>query len=181
MWLVVELIPRLCKIFSLVVELTGITSVSTKCVSVTVEFEVPKDILWGLNYMIQHGFAMGEAKRFSNRKMEEPMARKWCYNIYIEWNVCWGGNQDKRRQWNRDTLFYLILKSIGFGHLLKWINTLTFEAWSYLLVHIRFTPSRRAKDFVYWFFKEIGSWMLDHQVGPWKKAIFQGPISWYMV
>ena len=34
------------------------------------------------------------------------------------------------------------------GHILKKISTFTFGAWSFLLVHIRFTPDEEPKGFV---------------------------------
>ena len=56
-----------------------------------------------------------------------------------------------------------------------------FGAWSFFLVHLWFTPSEGPKGFVDWFFKEIRQEKLEHEVGPWKKAIFHGPTSWSMM
>ena len=40
----------------------------------------------------------------------------------------------------------------------KKISTFTFGAWSFLLVHIWFTPNEGPKAFVDYFFKEIELW-----------------------
>ena len=66
-------------------------------------------------------------------------------------------------------------------HILKKSAHSLIDAWSFLLIHIRFTPSKRPKDFVNWFFKKSDheSWTME--IGPWKNIIFHGPISWSMV
>jgi hypothetical protein len=71
------------------------------------------------------------------------------------------------------------LKTASFGHILKESTHSCFDAWLFLLVHIRFTPSEGPKGFTNWFFEEIGPWMLDHRVRPWKEGHF--PWSDYMV
>ena len=47
-------------------------------------------------------------------------------------------------------------------HILKKISTIIFCAWSFLLVHIWFTPSEGPKGFVNLFFKKLehGSWTI---------------------
>ena len=44
--------------------------------------------------------------------------------------------------------FYFIFKSALFGHILKKSMPSFLDAWSFLLVHIRFTPNEEPKDFV---------------------------------
>ena len=58
----------------------------------------------------------------------------------------------------------------------KMIRSFTFGAWSFLLVHIRFTPSERPKNFVNWFFTQIRPWTLDHEKGhlPWSDFMVHG-------
>ena len=57
------------------------------------------------------------------------------------------------------------------------------DAWSFLFVYIRFTPSEGPKDFVNCFFrlfiyKENRPWKSDHKVGPLKDHL---PWSDFMV
>jgi hypothetical protein len=43
------------------------------------------------------------------------------------------------------------------------------------------TQQRTQRLCIYFFWKKIGPWKLDHQVGQWKKVIFHGLTSWSMV
>ena len=45
-------------------------------------------------------------------------------------------------------LDFFSFKTILFGHILKMSTRSLFGAWSFLLVHIRFTPSEGPKGFV---------------------------------
>ena len=54
-------------------------------------------------------------------------------------------------------------------YIIKLSTRSLFGAWSFLLVHIWFTPSEGPKGLVNWIFWEIGSWKLDHKVGRSKR------------
>ena len=66
--------------------------------------------------------------------------------------------------------FFSFFKSVLLGHVLKQVSIFTFGAWSFLFIHIQFTPSEGSKGFVNLFFKEIIPWISDHQVGLWIKG-----------
>ena len=142
---------------------------------VTMEFEVPKIRIVRPTFstnMVQRVLRSERQKRCCGRKRQGPITKKYCYNEILV-NVLWGREDEaKRRQRNGQTWFFFLLKTALFGHILKESAHSLFGAWSFLLVHIRFTPSERPEDFVKRFFWEIGPWKLDHQVGPWKKTIF---------
>ena len=72
-------------------------------------------------------------------------------------------DEDKRRQKEWSNLSFS--KSDLFGHILKRSAHSLFGAWSFLLIHIRFTPSEGPKGFVIclFFLKEIRPWKLDHE------------------
>ena len=61
----------------------------------------------------------------------------------------------------------------------KKISTFTLNAWSFLLVHIRFTPSEGPKDFANWFSKNSDHkrWTTksDHGIRPSSVVRFHGP------
>ena len=70
-------------------------------------------------------------------------------NIYNDFKmIFWGEekNEGKRRQKNGQTL--IISKTAFFGHILKKSAQSFFGAWSFLLIHIQFTPGEVPKDFV---------------------------------
>ena len=99
------------------------------------------------------------------------MPKKYCYNIFFN-EVFFGEENMKTKQWSN-----LISPKLPFlDRYQKHRHVHFFGAWSFLLVQIRFTPSEGPKSFVNCFFKEIGPWKVNHQVGPWKKAIFHGPL-----
>ena len=54
----------------------------------------------------------------------------------------------KARDDQRMAKLEFYFESALFGHMLKKISTFIFSAWSFLLVHIQFTPSEGPKDFV---------------------------------
>ena len=56
--------------------------------------------------------------------------------------------EEKTREWSN----FIFFKIAFFGIYIENINTFTFDAWSFLSVHIWFTPSEGHKDFVNWFF-----------------------------
>ena len=51
-----------------------------------------------------------------------------------------------------------------FGRILEKMNTFTYGTWSFLLIHIWFTPSEGPKGFVNLFLKK-----LDLEVRQWKR------------
>ena len=65
------------------------------------------------------------------------------------------------------------------AYLKKKINTFTFDAWPFMLLHIWFTPSEGPKDFVNRFFKksDCGFWTIksDHGKRPSSMVRFHGP------
>jgi hypothetical protein len=77
-------------------------------------------------------------------------------------NIFFGGKEDEdkrsQREWSNLIIFFIyifkhVLKIVLFEHMLKKTSTLIFlGAWSFLLVHIRFTPSEMPKGFVILFF-----------------------------
>ena len=121
----------------------------------------------------------------SSRKRQRPMAKKCCYNkIWMKYFFLGrrGWRQEKTREWSNLILFPF--KTAFFWHILKKISTFTFGAWSFLLVHLWFTPSEEPKGFVKLiFFIKIKPWKSDHgerpssmvQVhGPWCKLALRG-------
>ena len=87
-----------------------------------------------------------------------------------------GEEKTKANEWSN--LIYFSFKTAVFVDI-YFIEKKTHSlsgALSFLLAYVRFTCSEGPKGFVNWNFKEIGPWKLDHQIGPWEKAIFfHGP------
>ena len=99
------------------------------------------------------GFATGEAKRCSCRKRQGPMAKKYRYNKFLmNFFVGRKEHKDKRRQKNGQTWTFFLSKTVLLRHILKKSARSLFGARSFLLIHIRPTPSERPKNFVNWFF-----------------------------
>jgi hypothetical protein len=72
---------------------------------------------------------------------------------------------------------YFIFKYALFGHILKKSTPSFLNAWSFLLVHIRFTPNEEPKDFVNWFFfKESNheNWTMKKSPLPWSDFMGHG-------
>ena len=108
------------------------------------------------------------------------MVDKWCYNLNILIIYLWGReDQDKRRQENDYFYFYFYFKNTLFGHTYKQIDTSNIGAWSFLLVHIRFTPSEGPKGFIISSFKKLdhGRWttISYHEKRPSSRVWFHGP------
>ena len=77
----------------------------------------------------------------------------------------------RRWRWENVKVEFSFLKTTLFGHMLKNKSAHSFVgAWSFLLIHIWFTPSEGLKDFVNWFFKKSvrESWNMkfDHEKRP---------------
>ena len=71
----------------------------------------------------------------------------------------------------------LFSKSAPFGHILNKSTQSLFGAWSFLLVHIRFTPSEGPESFVNWSYKKSDheSWTIKSERGK------KGHLPWSMV
>ena len=76
----------------------------------------------------------------------------------------------KTREWSN----FIFLKTALFGHILKKTKTFTLGAWSFLSIHILFTPCERPKGFVNCFFKK-----LDHEC--WTITLNHGRWHFFMV
>ena len=88
--------------------------------------------------------------------------------------------QEKTKEWSNLTFFFLFLfKTAFFGHTWKKSTHSLFGAWSFLSVHIWFTPNEGSKDFINSFLKESdhGSWTIksDHGKGPSSMVWLHGP------
>ena len=127
----------------------------------------PKDIFQCLHHPLtwSNGSCGGRGKRgVMVEKKDKPMAGKRCYNKFLmnflrEWE-----NEDMTtREWSNLNSVFL------FWHILKKLAHSLVGAWSFLLVHIRFTPSEWPKGFINWFL------LRNHTMG--KNAIFHGPTS----
>ena len=120
------------------------------------------------------------------------MVKKCCYNdssiIFI---LFWGEGGGGERRWRKEktnkwsNFFSFFFETTIFGHILKNNQHIHFlGAWSFLLVHIQFTPSEGPKGFVNWFFEISGHgcWTMnwDHERRPssMSEAIF--PWSHFM-
>jgi hypothetical protein len=80
----------------------------------------------------------------------------------------------KTREWS---IFFPSSKIIIYGHILK--KTFTFSAWSFLLIHIQFTPIEGPKNFVNWYFKNSNWTMKENQL-PWSDFMVYG-VNWHLV
>ena len=125
------------------------------------------NIFWGLLHPLtsSNGYFGGRGKRGALvEKVGRGAMAKKCFYVKILMNFFWW--EEKTREWSNLNF----LKTTLFGHIFKKTMTFTFGAWSFLSVHILFTPGERPKCIVKCFFQEIRPWMLDHQVQPWKKG-----------
>ena len=116
-------------------------------------------------------------KRCSDRKRQVHVIKKYHYESFF-----WGeiDDEDKRRQNNGWICFFssfFSFKTIIFGRMLKKLAHYFFGAWSFLLVHIRFTPSEGPKGFVNWFFffkkPDHGSWTIKLNRGKRPSSMVQ--------
>ena len=66
--------------------------------------------------------------------------------VKINFSIFFGGGEEKMKtiEWSN----YFPFKIAFFGHILEKSTTSLFVAWSFLLVHIWFTPSEGSKGFV---------------------------------
>ena len=110
------------------------------------------------------------------------MAKKWCYNEF--WMKTFWEEKMKTRENKRIVKLYLFFfQNCPFWTCIEKISTFTFGAWPFLFIHIRFTPSKRPKGFVNWWFtkSDHGCWTIKSDNGkkpssmvwfhdPWCKA-----------
>ena len=79
----------------------------------------------------------------------------------------------KTREWsNLIDLFYFVSKP-PFLDIFKKNSTFTFGAWTFLLVHIRLTPSEEPKDYVIDFLR-----FQTMNVGPSSRTMEKNHLSW---
>ena len=116
------------------------------------EFEVPRRRIarptLSIDMVQRVYFAMEEATEVCfGRKRPRPMAKEYCYNNNKPIKILFGEEKMKTREDKRMVEFEFF-QNFPFWTYSKKINAFTFGAWSFLVVHIRFTPSERPKGFV---------------------------------
>jgi hypothetical protein len=162
--LVVELVPRPLQFTS-----------RKKNVGVTMEFEVSNKRILRLmlsNDMVQWVLQWERQKRCSCRKRQGPMAKKCYYNKLIM--IFFRGREDEDKIMVKHDFFFKMANFWTYIRRKKSTHSL-FGPWSFLLIHIRFTPSEGPNGFVIGFFFgrswtiEVGPHKLDHGKGhlPW--------------
>ena len=120
-------------------------------------------------------------KRCSSRKRQGPMVQKSCRNDFL-WILFLGyrrGRQEKTRKWLILIFFSTFPNDIFQAYTKKSTHSFSSEL-SFLLVHIRCTPSEELKGFVNCFKKNTDheSWTMKSDHG---NAIFHGLTLWSMV
>jgi hypothetical protein len=67
------------------------------------------------------------------------------------------------------------IKIALFAHILEKLAHSLFGVWSFLLIHMRFTPSEGPKGFVTWFFfkSDHGSWTIESDHVEWPSSMVQ--------
>ena len=156
----------------------GSTSVYTK------EKHQSDHEVWGppKSDMVQRVLQWERQKRCFSRKKQEPMAKK-CYHNKILMEFFRGReDEDKRQQENGQIWFILFyfFKITFLGRVLKQPTHSLLGAWSFLLVHIWFTPSEEPKGFVIDFLRygtmELGPWSRTMEKGrpPWSNFMVHG-------
>jgi hypothetical protein len=126
-----------------------------KNVRVTIEFEVSKRHILGLKWsidMVQRVFRWERPKKKCYaRKRQEPTVEKYCYNNILM-NFLGRERKQRRQEKGQTCPFWAYIWK-------KSIHSL-FGAWSFLLVHIWFTPSEDK---------------LDHGIMPYSMVWLHGP------
>ena len=148
------------------------------------ELRPPKDIFKGLHYPLTwlNGFCSGRGKRGAliYKKKEGAhdieLLKKSNFQNFLE-----GREGDNKRRPRMVKLIFFFIKTTLFGHGFKDSTYLLFGAWSFLLVHIWFTPSEGPKGFANWFLEKsnLGSWTMKSDHG--KIITFHGLTSLSMV
>ena len=118
------------------------------------------------------GICDGRGKRSALVKKGKGPVQRNVVKINFEWIIC---KEKKHENGQTLTLFF---HTAFFRHIFKKSTRSLFGAWSFLLVHIQFTSSKRPNLFVNGFIKKS-----DHEVGPMRKAIYHDPRgkpAWYI-
>ena len=156
---------------------TTLVYTKEKFVKVTMMFKIPKRRNLGptlTTNMIQHGFAVGEAKEalYKRKRQAGTTTNKCRHNK--PWPKCFLEKRKRRKEKTREWSNFLFSLSLSlspkitlFWTYIKHTNTLTLLVHGpFLLVHIQFSPNEEPKDFVNWFFKKTRPWKLDHSKRP---------------
>ena len=139
--------------------------------------------------MVQWVLRWEGQKRCSGSKWQGLMVGKCCINKF--WMICFFGGrecEDKRRQTDDRNCYvfcsFFLFKLLFMGIFKKKISTHSlFGAWSFLLIHIGFTPCEGPKGFVNWFLKKLnhGSWTVKLDHGKRSSSMVHG-VNWpYLV
>ena len=154
-------------------------------ISVTMEFEVPNIHILRLTLsidVVQRVLWWERQKRRFGRKGKGLWPRKCWYNDFLMIFLFEKWRQEKTREWSN--MFFLSIYYLSFQNYPFWtcikkkISTFVFGAWSFMLVHIQFTPSEGPKDFINLYFwrnrtVKVGSWRKPSSMvrlhGPWCK------------
>ena len=116
-------------------------------VRVTMEFKLPKRHYsrHTLSTDMVHPIFWRETQNgCSSRKRQRPEAQKNCYNNFIM--TIFQGGEGKRRRSQQQTIEwwnFIFLKITLFGHILSKSTHSRFAAWSFLLIHMKFTPNEK--------------------------------------
>jgi hypothetical protein len=116
-----------------------------------------KDVFKGPHYPLtwSNEFCSGRSKRGALIVKGKGAWQRNVDIIIFLGGICFGGKrrwrQEKTREWSN---LISSLKIAFLGHILKISTHSLFGAWSFLLVHIWFTPSEGPKSFVNWSFKK---------------------------
>ena len=108
-------------------------------------------------------------KRCYGRKMQGPMVEKYSYNQFLI-NFFYGEEEMKTKKRQKYDQIWFFFQKCPFWTYIKKSTHSLFGAWSFLLVHIQFTPSEGLEAFVNWSFKKSdhGIWAMksDHRKRP---------------
>ena len=178
-----EVVPRPCKICDWVLDSFrdhfGLHQGDSVRV-VTMEFDVSERHVArraSSTDMVQWVLRWERQKRCSSRKRQEPMTGKCCYDRICD-EFFYGGEKEIKTRGDQR-----MAKLLNFFSRLSFLDICwnkraqsLFGAWPFLLVHIRFTPSERPKDFVNWLLKKLdhGSWTMETSHLPWSDFMVHG-------
>ena len=115
---------------------------------------------------------MGEPKWCSNRKRQGPMGEKCCYNEII---MIFSGEKKTKTKEDKRMVKLEFLSKLPFLDIYQKKSTRSFfGAWSFLLVHIHFTPSEGPEGFVNFFLLRNRTM----KVGPSSRNKKKGHLPW---
>ena len=147
-----------------------------KNIRVIMGFEVPKRHILRRTLFIntvQHVLWWERQKRWVGKIRQRPMAEKWCYNGYLmiffeKWR------EMKTREWSTLILFYFNFQNCPCWTYVTKISTNSFfGAWSFLFIHIWFTPIEGPKALYICFLK-----ILDHGSWTMNQTMEKGHLPW---